>query len=164
MEEINQELALNIWCYNSKNGKLYWKINKFRARKGHEAGNIKPDGYVQVIYNYKYYYAHRLIWLMEYGEWPENFIDHIDHDRSNNKIENLRSVTHLQNVKNSNRSINNNSGFTGVCWDDKNNKWRSFINNEGNRIHLGRFLSFEEAVRARIEAEALYGYHENHGT
>ena len=96
------------------------------------------------------------------GEWVTE-LDHINGDRLDNRIENLRPVTRQENLKNQKRSIANTSGVTGVYWDRETGKWRALIRIGGKVKTIGRFLSFEEAVMARKEAERKNGYHANHG-
>jgi hypothetical protein len=85
-------------------------------------------------------------------------VDHIDNDKSNNKSSNLRWATHSQNGQNKSMMSNNTSGVKGVFWDKTKNKYQSYINIDGVRIHLGTFTNIEDAKQARmIKANALYG-------
>jgi len=97
------------------------------------------------------------------GEWPEKQIDHIDGNPLNNKWDNLRDVTSQENGRNKRILKNNTSGFTGVCWDDVNKKWRAFIRVDRKTIHIGRFTNIQQAIDARKDANIKYGFHENHG-
>jgi hypothetical protein len=108
------------------------------------------------------YYLHRVIWLLVHGEWPET-VDHIDGDRSNNRLANLRSVSHLENMKNCRRSVRNTSGITGVSFRSADQTWIAYITQDGKRVHLGTFSAMDEAVSARKIAEKQFGYHQNHG-
>jgi hypothetical protein len=91
------------------------------------------------------------------------FIDHINGDRSDNRITNLRSVSHSGNTKNAKRRGDNLSGMTGVSFFRPKGTWRARINHNGETILLGYFRTYEEAVAARKAAEKIYEYHENHG-
>lgn len=93
--------------------------------------------------------AHRVAWLLHYGEWPAGVVDHIDGDPSNNKIENLRIVTQQQNVWNSKKRYNNTSGTTGVLWRKKERKWYASLRVSGQTISLGFFDNKEAAIAAR---------------
>jgi len=108
--------------------------------------------------------AHRIAWLVHYGEYPSCHIDHIDGNPGNNSISNLRLAP--GNINQRNRSLfkTNKSGCHGVNYHKKDRKWHAKINdNEGNVIHLGCFSVVCDAVKARKLAEIEYGYHLNHG-
>ena len=112
------------FTYCDKSGTLTRAIDCGRWKKGELAGCVNTDGYVMVNIDRTRYYAHRLIWLMRFGEWPEGEIDHIDGDRSNNRLENLRCVSKSGNMRNQKRNSRNTSGFPGVVWDKSRSKWR----------------------------------------
>lgn len=107
--------------------------------------------------------AHRAIWLLYYREWPSDQIDHINGDRGDNRISNLRVVTNAENGKNQRKSKKNTSGVQGVSWDKRYGKWIANITVSGRRKYLGSFSEFDAAVQKRSHAEALYGFHPNHG-
>lgn len=110
----------------------------------------------------QYFSEHRAIWTMVYGYWAKE-IDHINGDPQDNRLENLREVTHRENCLNGRRRSRNTSGANGVNWDASRNKWLVRIQTEKGAVNRGRFDSFDDAVAARKAAEAEYGYHENHG-
>lgn len=150
--------------YNPTTGALTWKIDTNReAKAGHPAGCVVRRGYIRVGIKGKSYYAHRLAWLLHYGEWPAQEIDHIDHDRSNNKIDNLRAVDHRDNTKNQTLRKTNTSGVNGVCWFEREQRWVAYVYVAGKPTCLGYFTAFNEAVAARLAANKQHGYHENHG-
>jgi len=126
------------------------------------AGTVDPNGYTIIRVLGTDYRAHRLAWLLTHGTAPE-FIDHEDGDRGNNRVNNLKSVSHEENTKNAKRRCDNNSGVTGVGFYPNKNKWRARINYHGKTILLGYFGSKEEAIAARKAAEIVYEYHKNHG-
>ena len=107
--------------------------------------------------------AHRVIWALHYGEWPENQIDHINGVRSDNRICNLRSVTNNENCRNMAMSSANKSGVTGVHWNKKAKKWRAAIMVSGKEHHLGFFDSLEEAAEVRHAAQKHYNFSDRHG-
>lgn len=127
------------------------------------AGTISTDDYVVIRFDKKRYQAHRLVWLYLYGAFPITDIDHIDHDRSNNKLLNLRTATKQVNNKNASKRVDNNSGYTGVCWNKKDKRWAAYIRAGKVFTYLGNFKVLEDAVRVRKQAEIDYGYHSNHG-
>jgi len=93
--------------------------------------------------------AHRFAWFMYYGELPKNHIDHIDGNPSNNKIENLRDVTHQQNHMNRKK-------VKGYCWHISNKKFQASIILNGKNIYLGYFKTKEEARNTYLEAKKKY--------
>lgn len=124
---------------------------------GDTPGCKSPQGYWQIGVNSKTYPAHRLAWLHVHGEWPEGDIDHINRDRSDNRLENLRAVNRSENLHNSpNRKK---SGVKGVSlvspsWQKRTkNIWRASIMINYKRYYLGAYATFEEAVKARKQAE-----------
>lgn len=108
------------------------------------------------------YRSHRLAWLYMTGEWP-NRIDHINRVRSDNRWENLRSVTSLENQRNLPKMKSNTSGVTGIHWDKSRCKWKADITLHNKTKYLGRFDDKFEAICARKSAERRYGFHYNHG-
>lgn len=108
--------------------------------------------------------AHRVIWALVHSEWPAEHIDHINGVRSDNRIENLRVVTNAENTRNRRLPVTNTSGAIGVHWHKRKKSWQAVICGDGSRRHLGGFENFEEAVAARKDAEARFGFHANHGT
>ncbi|WP_272536299.1 MULTISPECIES: HNH endonuclease signature motif containing protein [unclassified Providencia] len=131
-------------------GHLFWLLNRRGpVKKGDRVKNIDGKGYVRVMVNRKFYLAHRVIYEMHHGEIQEGHtIDHIDGDRLNNRIENLRSVTMSVNLRNRGMQSNNKSGFTGVYYAESLGKWIASI----GKTRLGKFTSFDEAKRARLSA------------
>lgn len=158
-------------------GKLYWlprPASMFSTAYAADSWNTRyagkeaftstaSDGYKQGAIYKRRYFAHRVIWMLKHGNWPENQIDHINGERSDNRLENLRDVTMLENSKNQKKSARNSSGATGVCWDKSRGKWIAHIRSNGRRKFLGHFSDFESAQNARKKAEAEYGFHPNHG-
>ncbi len=107
--------------------------------------------------------SHRVAWAIYHGRWPNGEIDHINHVKSDNRIENLREVCSVGNSRNQSQSRNNKSGFTGVCWNKAASRWRATIRADGQIKFLGEFLNKDDAIAARQAANIAYGYHENHG-
>jgi len=157
-------------------GLLFWKIRPvehFPCERSCKSWNtryagkealcsVQINGYKAGRLNGTYYAVHRLIFALKFGFWPEQ-VDHINGIRTDNRLVNLRSVTSSVNAVNKCVSSLNTSGVTGVTWDKQTNKWRAKIKRFGKHKSLGRFGSFEEAVKCRKEAEKLLGFHENHG-
>ena len=161
---MTQEYLKSLLDYNPETGKFIWKVSKNnRVKCGSEAGAIDFYGYRVIGIDKKRYLAHRLAWLWYYGRWPENEIDHINHKPDDNRLKNLRDVSHKQNGKNQSLSCNNTSGCIGVSWCKRNKKWRATIKANGKYMWLGYFKEKEDAIKAREEAEVKYKFHKNHG-
>lgn len=133
---------------------------------GSEAGSEKHNGlgkkYRETSIYKKRYQIHRVIWLYVYGYTPVE-VDHIDGNGLNNRLSNLREVTHQGNARNQRRPKNNTSGICGVCWDKKEQRWKARIGIEGRDHFLGYFDDKEYAIQARKEAEKRFNFHQNHG-
>lgn len=123
---------------------------------------VHTNGYLCGIIYGRRYYAHRVIWAMHTGVWP-NEIDHLNHDRANNRIKNLREVSHKENSRNQSISISNKSGVTGIHWHVECCKWLANITVNYKTIHLGLFVEKDDAIAARKAAEIEYGFHPQHG-
>ena len=150
---MTKEEALNLFTYNA--GKLYWKYTvSNRALQGDEAGALS-HGYTIVMHNYRNYRIHRLIFLMHHGYSPE-FLDHIDGNRGNNRIENLRECSRSQNAYNKGPTNASASGIKNVHWDAPTSKWRVVIKAAGKEYKLGRFSCLEEAAKVAKEAQIKY--------
>lgn len=128
----------------------------WKYRVGSVAGFLDSDGYMRVWVLKRCYSAHRLAWLYVYGTWPKNQIDHINRNRSDNRIANLRDVTNQQNLQNAGDYSTNTSGRKGVYWDKRDSRWRACITDNGRYLSLGYFGTQVEAVAARVAAEKLY--------
>lgn len=167
--------------YEQDTGKLFWlprplemfESGKFTARHnwlvwnsrfaGTEAFTSINKGYrVGAIYRQNVC-AHRVAWALVTGAWPTDQIDHINHDRTDNRWANLRVATPVENSRNQSMMASNTSGVCGVSWHRGAGKWRAQIDVAGKQKHLGLFDSMEDAVVCRKDAEAKYGFHENHG-
>ena len=159
---ITRAEALKYFDYNQETGGLSWKLSRGKKTRAGDIAGTEDKGYLRLRFNYKDYKVHRIIWLMVYGRWPYQ-IDHIDHNRSNNKINNLREVTAQQNAQNRSLHKNNRSGVCGVSWKKDKNKWCSEIHVNGNNVFLGHTCSLFRAACLRKSAEIKYGFHANHG-
>lgn len=112
----------------------------------------------------KKYLAHRILWLLHYKKWPAGQIDHIDGNRCNNNLGNLRDVPKKDNDRNRRKNCNNSSGVTGVHWDKRSSKWQVRITDaDGRRKTLATLEDFNAAVELRKAWERQEGYHSNHG-
>lgn len=153
-------------AYDPSTGEFKWLVNKqgAAARIGASAGCRRDDNYVQLVIDGRRYFAHRLAWQLTHGDIPAGAeIDHIDHDPSNNRIENLRLVTTSGNRKNRSADSRNKSGVNGVYWATHANAWAAQIRSERRTRHLGYFKDLADAAAARKAAEQSMGFHPNHG-
>jgi len=135
---------------------------RFNTTGGGKAGTLAQTlnkGYFKIQIFGKKQTVHRLIWLLFSGHWPKNYIDHINRIKTDNRISNLREVTHKQNSQNRLKSVNNTSGCIGVCWQKSRNVWHVKIGVQGKRIHIGRFQHLKDAIAARKDAEQKYFTH-----
>ena len=164
MTTLTQERLKEVLHYSPETGVFTRRVStSSRAQAGDVPGCINGCGYWQAMIDSNLYLSHRLAWLYIYGCFPENEIDHINGDRSDNRIENIRDVTRAENNKNLTISTTNSSGVIGVCWDKATQKWHSQIQYNGKRVNLGLYEDLELAGLVRKEAEIKYGYHANHG-
>lgn len=155
-----------VFRYDSATGQLVNRgYRSHNAKAGAYAGCVtKRDGYVRVNVYGKPRLAHRIIWEMVNGLIPEGMqIDHINGRRDDNRMDNLRLVTHSGNARNTKRRRDNGSGYVGVCWAAHAGKYRAYINSEGARRYLGYFTTAEEAHQAYLAVACGLGFHENHG-
>lgn len=178
----SREALCELLEYNSSNGALVWKARDAKhfthvvgKSPGHVAGMwnsnfagkeaftaVNKSGYKRGTLWNKNYLAHRIIWKIVHNEEPDD-IDHIDGNRLNNRIDNLRNVSRQENLKNIRIRSDNTTGTHGVSMFKRTGKYTARIQYGGKGIHLGYFGTLEEAVAARKAAEVQYGYHENHG-
>jgi hypothetical protein len=166
-EEIAAE-ARRLFFYHAETGLILRRCYWMGKNVGEEAGTQRTDAdgmtYRSVSIKYKIFMSHRVAWLLHYGRWPAMQIDHKDGDGLNNRIGNLSEVTNKQNAMNQKLNAKNSSGVTGVRWHKLAKKWTARIVQDQREIYLGLFESFEDAVRARKEAESKYGFSDRHGT
>jgi len=176
MNKIPLELANEFLDYNPETGEFIWKERPLSYFKNTRLGNAWNAKHANVVAGSKTFYgyttitiqgqrllAHRLAWLMTYGEWPDQ-IDHINGKRQDNRIENLRNVTHAENQRNRVIPRANKSGIAGVYWVKTKLIWMTYISHNARDVFLGNFTDFFEACCARKSAEVKYNYHPNHGS
>jgi len=177
IDDIHPAEISALLDYNPETGVFRWKFrpsalfNSSRDAKawnkrfaGAETGTTDNGrGYMTATIFGKTYKAHRLAWVISYGEWPDGEVDHIDHNTRNNKLANLRDVSRKENLRNRPPQKNNTSGHVGVHWQAECKSWMASIGVDGRSIYLGLFQNIEDAIAARRAAEAKYGFHPNGG-
>lgn len=120
-------------------------------------GKVLVTGYKAVCTKDGYFYVHRIVFHISHGYCP-TYIDHIDGDKTNNSIENLREAMQYQNLQNSGKRSNNTSGYKGVFFQKQNKRWCSAIGYQNKKIHLGSFDTPELAHQAYCDAaKSLHG-------
>jgi hypothetical protein len=155
---LKYEILQELLDYNPITGVFTWKVMmSSTALADAVAGSKNPRGYTQIRINGIKYYAHRLAWFYIYKKWPEDQIDHIDQNKENNAINNLRDVNHSTNMYNTSLRSHNTSGARGVHRCSRGNPWEAYITIDKKRIRIGAFVDFQSAVEARRKAEIKYG-------
>lgn len=155
---MDQDTVKGLFLYCDK-GFLIWK-KKTHASANNTPLNMKAgtkdfNGYMNIGINNKIYKEHRLVYLYHFGFIPK-IIDHINRNKEDNRIENLRECTHSQNKMNQGLKSNNTSGVVGVNFDLRRNNWYARITIKGNVKYLGSYKDIEEAKKVRFNAERKY--------
>lgn len=174
--EISQK-ALKSILYNPETGIISWMPKdlsekdsaRWNSRYANKpAGTLTDKGYIRVFIknNGKAYHimAHQIAWFISNGSIPLGEIDHINQNRADNRIINLRDVSRKINHRNKKRSRNNLSGITGVYWNKHRNKWYAQYFEDGKRHHVGSFNNKKDAEIEIIKARELAGFTKRHGS
>tara|TARA_R110000787_G_C13214591_1_gene425541 strand:+ start:101 stop:640 length:540 start_codon:yes stop_codon:yes gene_type:complete len=173
---IDPETLRKLLHYNPDTGLLVWKARTADVHKNDRGRRIfntrfagtqtftadDGGGYRRGMIFGAQYLAHRVAWAITHGEWPVQ-IDHVNRLKHDNRLSNLRNVTHQENLLNKSLYESNTSGNVGVSWFKRTGKWVAKIGHNTKVIHLGYFHDKADAIAARKAAEVKYGYHENHG-
>lgn len=183
MALMTLDYARKILKYDQDTGRLFWRprpFEMFSASAHHtQMWHFKrwntnygdkecflhkhSAGYFRAKIDGRNYLAHRVGWLLIHGEWPSHEIDHINGNRADNRIANLRPATKIENMHNVRMRKINTSGFTGVFWSKAAGKWTAEVRSEGRKHYLGLFDDIRSAVKARKEAADRLGFSEGHG-
>lgn len=156
---ITQERLKQLLHYDPDTG-VFMRIESNRVdRLGKQPGSRNTKGHVQIRLDGVLYVAHRLAWLYVNGEFPVNQLDHIDGDKTNNKIVNLRDATNKQNQENVPLQVNNTSGHRGVSFDKRLKKFRAYVCHNRKQITLGFFATSETAAAAAKKARDQFFTH-----
>lgn len=157
---VDPQRLRSLLTYDPQSGEFRWLQTRSRsARAGDIAGRITRDGYRQICIDRTYHQAHRLAWIYVFGYVPDAEIDHKDHDRGNNRLENLRQVTKSQNAQNRSPEFVGTSGRRGVSMHRKSGKWQAQIKASGAGKYLGLFDTPEEAHEAYCLASSVLHTH-----
>ena len=168
---LTQEYLKECLTYDPETGNFIWKerpsehfkgkkYDEFRISKtwnsnflNKKCGSYDKDNYLIIKINSRDYKAHRLAFLYMEGYMPENIVDHIDRNPSNNKWSNLRHVTRRCNNQNCDIRKDSKTGVTGVTIDKRSGKWHAYIRIDNKLKNIGYFDEFDSAVMARYEEE-----------
>jgi hypothetical protein len=154
----DMDILKDILDYDSATGVFRWKKTLSRRNVAGNVAGALSHGYVAIQFDGIRYMAHRLAWLYENGEWPENDIDHVNSVRNDNRISNLRLATRGENLRNLSTPSHNTSGVKGVSWHKARNSWRATIKLNKRSMHLGNFETKEDAAKAYASAAVfLFG-------
>jgi len=172
------EVLRQLLRYEPEAGELFWKerpADMFASEAQQRQWNRRyagrrafctvygPKGYLQGCIADTMYMAHRVVYAFHVCDPGDLEIDHINGDRTDNRIENLRAVSPAENARNMRIRKDNKSGAHGVSWVGRYKRWVATINANGKHLYVGHFTDLDKAVSARKRAEAKFGYHENHG-
>ena len=140
------------WRKSQKNGAIPpWAV----------AGSVDGRGYAQIGVGGKQLKAHRLAWVYMTGTFPVDEIDHVDGDRTNNAWANLRQASHKQNQENIKLRSDSSSGFRGVCFDKRRNRWIAKVVHNKKQHNLGYFETAEQAAEAACAKRAEFFTHDH---
>lgn len=158
------DAAQELFVYD--NGQLRWKADRYVvlksgntflcAKAGEPAGTPHAAGYWAVRLRGRLHLAHRVVWLMHYGSWPRQHIDHINGVKTDNRVTNLRQCNDSQNGMNRGAQANSKFGIKGVSWSERDQRWVARIMADGKYKSLGNFHHMEDAAAARAAASAVY--------
>jgi hypothetical protein len=154
---------LSRLSYDPETG-LFTRLKPWGSKKaGQLTGRLTWDGYRRISVGGRDYAAHRIAWLVVYGVAPSDEIDHINGNRDDNRIANLRVVTRSENCRNRRLRSDNTHGVPGVYFHAATNRWCAQSCHGGKNKNLGSFRTFEEAAAVRAKFQEDHGYHSNHG-
>lgn len=154
-DEVLLSRAKELLNYCPETGVFTWKVRRrYGVNAGDVAGYKNPRGYTTLTIDNGCYRAHRVAWAMHYGTWPTLELDHIDGNRSNNCIANLREVSRSTNGQNQRKPMaKGSSGFLGVSYSKECQKYRAGIYVNKKTISLGFFSTAEQAHAAYVNAK-----------
>lgn len=152
---ITHAELLSLMTYDPETGIFHWREYKYPRKSDLTVGWTSDEGYRKASIRCKTYPLHRLAWFYVHKRWPRGQIDHINRDKADNRLSNLRDATHAQNKTHTGVYRNNRLGVRGVRKKNRGRRYEARITHEGRVIHLGHYLTIEEAAAARKAAERL---------
>jgi len=161
LENLTAEQVENLLEYDPEMGVFKWKNIAGRGGRipaGTQAGNVNTEGYRYIWIKGTLYRASRLAWLLVHREWPKHQVDHVNRNRQDDRIDNLREASQEQNQANTKKRVTNTTGFTGVTFDKDRMLYTARIRENGVYRRLGRFTTAEEAHEEYKKAtKRIYG-------
>ena len=146
MYVLSSRYVKSLLTLEPETGHLLWRYTRgSKALCGQRAGWIDKDGYRRLRIDGQAYAAHRIVWLIVNGSFPNGEIDHINGVRDDNRIENLRVATRSQNQANRKKNSRGSTGIKGVHFHRRHRKFQAHIGVDGKKIHLGMFATADEA-------------------
>jgi hypothetical protein len=159
---LDLEIARKYFTYDAKTGEVFWRRNSLngRGKIGCPAGNYsKKLKRYRLSLNGKYFFRYQIVWLLHYGIWPVHEIDHEDRIPFHDWPGNLRKATRSQQLSNRTTMGHNTSGYRGIYFDPRKQRWAARISVNGNRRRLGTYETKQEAFAA-VEKAGIAGYRE----
>jgi hypothetical protein len=149
---ISKEDVEALLHYKKEDGTFVWKSRHGSRKANSHAGYLEDGGYLVIKIHGRQYKAHRLAWLLEYGTFPLNSIDHVNGNKVDNRICNLKDVSHSTNILNQSKPrIDNKSGFLGVS--PNGSGWRAELKVGGKKRNFGTYPTPEQAHAAYMAAK-----------
>ena len=146
----------DIFDYNPISGEIRWKVSRGPKRAGDFAGCIDSNGYRKLHYDGQSLYGHRIAWILSNGPIPPKMeIDHINGNRADNRLENLRVVSVSENQLNTHRSR---SSLHGISWNNAMQKWKVVLTKNGKQHYFGYFINLSDAKAKAKAAKELLGF------
>jgi hypothetical protein len=143
-----QDRLRHLLSYNPVTGEFHWVSKRRKILPGAKAGTVGNHGAVVIRVDDKLYLAHRLAWLYTYGTWPSMSVTHVNGDKTDNAIHNLREISIIEKA---NSTHKHKSGkLTGVSYNKRARKWVAYTRIGTSRHHIGCYNSELDAHAARI--------------
>ena len=152
---LTHERLLQVFDYNPDTGVFKRKLKQTGVSQGAVSGSRNNEGYLVTSVDSKIYKCHRLAWFYMVGKWPEGQIDHINGQKDDNRFQNLRDVSKVQNTQNQRRAQRSNKS-TGVLGTYKvGSKFAARVSHNNKKVYLGLYATIEEAQAAYVAAKRL---------
>ncbi len=150
---VRKNLLERLFFIDPEKGSIRWRESGTGRRMNQEAGTVNSDGYRQIGIDNILHYAHHLIWLYTTGRYPEDQIDHIDRNPSNNRIDNLRELTNQEQQFNRSMTYNKEEPMGVSFCSGRKRPYKARISTDGNQVYLGHYKTPEEAHNAYLNVK-----------
>ena len=156
-QPLSLEYLRSLLNYDPDTGVFAWRVTRSNVKAGMRAGGLMQHGYRTISVVRHRYYEHRLVWLYVHERWPTLDIDHINGNRADNRLANLREVTRRVNLENQWLARRDSkSGLRGVHWSASHKAFLAQLQVRGRNVYLGQFDTAEEAHQAYLDAKRKY--------